>query len=473
MKKKIVFVCLFCMCVLFVNAQQLEKGVKEAVNGLADRLNTQLDVSIGSMTLDGKPNTVSAFSRFLSILVYDSADEVPLFRVVNVNRSIKQREDPAKGVINGVFAQRGNTVEVFLYLVTDPDGVSRGTQRFTFPFAELTQRGISLEPENIAVVEKQEQILMNLNVGVENRPPVGTTTVNQVINIRAFFNSESMTYLHGDELQMTVTADKNCYFKIIHIDVNNQIRMIYPKRGDNNFLRANASRNVFDTPNSRQILCEPYGAETLVVVASTTQFPNIEREYNEPWRTATEEAMRAAFAGAEQARYSITIIKPHEEYEYTKPQNMTETYRAIRDDTVRQGGYFEGNATSGFYIIDNIRGSYRVPSNNPKNIIQFTTYYLDAYTADSYSGTRTRGSGFNFSFAKPQNIREAVQTVSSSILEKGGTFTGNEQEGNFRASGITGQYKVADVVNVTISEKPFVVPNSLIENEVKKFFGVR
>jgi hypothetical protein len=256
--------------------------------------------------------------------------------------------------------------------------------------------------------------------------------------------------------------------------VNNQINTIYPRsRNDNNYLPANVSRTVFDNPNSRYVLYGPYGAETIVVVASLVQFPKIERgEYNETWRAATEEEIIEAIAGAGEARYPITILKPHEEYEYARPENMTEIYQAIRDDAIRQGGYFEGNATSGFYIINNIRGSYRVPSGKP-DTIQFATYFLDAYTVDSYRGVRTRGSPFNFSFSRPQNISQAVQTVRSSIQERGGTFTGNEQQGNFRSSGITGQYRVSEVVSVTISEKPIVVPNSLIENEVKKYFGAR
>jgi len=248
--------------------------------------------------------------------------------------------------------------------------------------------------------------------------------------------------------------------------------MIYPaNKNDDNRLRANVSRNVF-TDTDRYVLYGPYGAETLVVVASPVQFPNIEQEYNQPWKPATETEIKKAIAGAGEARYPITIIKPHEEYEYAKPENMTATFQAIRDDAIRQGGYFEGNATSGFYIINNVRGSYRVPSDKP-DIIQFASYFLDAYTADSYRGARKRGTPFNFSFAKPQDISQAIQTVQTGIKNKGGIFSGDEQQGSFKANGIAGQYKVSDKVNVTISEKPFVVPNSLIENEVKNYFGAR
>jgi len=463
MKKLCALVCFGCLCVTLLGAQQLENSVKEAVNGLATKLRRQYEVTIGPMTREQLGVSVP-FSRRLHNLVnyYAVKNHSDYFKIVNVaatRSGPKRLDEPQRGIITGTFEKRGDKIEGFLFLDFS-DGTRAGTEKFVFPFSEITE-DISIEPENIAIVEKQEQIFTKIDTGAAIKG----------INIQAFFNAESMTYLHGDELQMTVSADKDCYFKIIHIDVDNKIKMIYPKKGDNNFLRANTSRAVFDNPNSRQILCEPYGAETLVLVASPVQFPNIEREYNEPWKAATEETIAAAIAGTGQARYPISIIKPHEQYEYAKP-DMTELYRSIRDDTVRQGGYFSGNATSGFYIVNNIRGSYRAPSGKP-DTVQFATYYLDAYTAESYRGARTRGSAFNFSFAKPQNLNAAVQTVRSSIMEKGGTFTGNEQEGNFKASGIAGQYKVTDLVSVTISEKPFVIPNSLIVNEVKNFFGVR
>jgi hypothetical protein len=85
----------------------------------------------------------------------------------------------------------------------------------------------------------------------------------------------------------------------------------------------------------------------------------------------------------------------------------------------------------------------------------------------------TRGQPHIFHFDKPQNISQAIQTVQTLITNKGGIFQGDERRGSFKASGITGKYTVSDRVDVTISEKPFVVPNSLIENEVKNFFGVR
>jgi len=73
----------------------------------------------------------------------------------------------------------------------------------------------------------------------------------------------------------------------------------------------------------------------------------------------------------------------------------------------------------------------------------------------------------------PEDISQAIQTVRSGIENKGGTFNGNEKQGNFQAKGITGQYQVSNLVSVIILDKPFVIPYSLIEKEVKNYFNVK
>jgi hypothetical protein len=490
MKKLLLLVCFGCLSVALLSAQELEKGVKEAVTRFAERQARPLEVNIGEMTLRGG-DAPSDLSPYLYEVVkhYAVNDLSRKFIVVEATRGPTRPDEPQKGIIKGTFALGKDTVDVSLELVKD--GKVDGSYRFTVPLAELTRRGITVVPVNSAVIEKQEQIFKALSETAPaktNTPPVSAAPANQNIKIQAFFNSESMTYKHRDELHITVMADRDCYFKVIHIDVDNQMKMIYPNSNDrDNFLRANVPRDIFE--KARYMLYEPYGTEVILVVASAQKFVNIEQEYAAPWVLATVDTVRNAvkgnrggdlelgavpitFSGEGEAKYKITILKPDEEYSYTRPANMEAYIQDFKNDITKKGGVFhDGNEQSGYYTLDGIRGSYRVPRNAP-DTIQFTAYYMDKYTRSP--GVRTtRGSSYEFKFAKPQNISQAVQTVRSSIMESGGTFAGNEQQGNFRASGITGKYQVADMVNVTISEKPFVVPNSMIENEVKKYFGVR
>jgi hypothetical protein len=436
---------------VILNTQNaIDAGIKRAVDTLAVRLRTTTETFIGPFTLTGK-DAPSELSLFLAEKVthYATENQGRKYRIVN--------EAKNGALLNGFFNKRNDRVDVTLKLST-PDGDADGSQIFSMSLAVLEQIPIAVEPPNV-----------NTMIVLDDVVPAPVT---QTINIDARFNSNTRVYKHCDELEMTVTADKDCYFKIIHIDVENKIKMIFPIRNENNSLRANVSRTIFGggNPNNRVIFCEPYGAETIVVVASPVQFPGIEQEFNQPWKTATEDAIKNAIAGAGQARYPITIVKPHEEYEYIKPDNMTEFYQAVRGDAINQKGSFYGGATFGFYVINNVRGSYRVPSGKP-DVVQFATYFLDNYTGNT--STRTRGQPYNFSFTKPQNIIDAVRKVETGIKSKGGTFSGNDQQGSFKASGINGQYRVSAMVDVTISEKPFVIPYSLIENEVKNYFGVK
>jgi predicted small secreted protein len=435
------------LTVVLNSRDAVEAGIKKAVDALAVSLPASTETVIGVFTLTGA-NAPSELSLFLTekITHYATENRQKKYKVV-------EGETENRAVLNGFFTKRDNLVDVTLKL-TSPDKAALGSQIFSISLALLEQIPIAVEPVNVKTMIVLDDIV-----------PVPTV---ETIHIEASLNSNSLTYQHADELIITVTADKDCYFKIIHIDVDNQYQMIFPTKNDDNRLRANVSRKVFDTPATRRVLCAPYGAETLVVVASPVQFPDIDKEFGQPWKPATEEALKKAIAGAGEARYTINILKPHTEYEFTKPDNMITAYQAFRDDTVKQKGRFEGNEVSGFYIIGNVRGSYLVTK---PDTIQFTSYSLDVY--NGVSPRATRGQPYNFSFSKPQNINQALETVQTRITNKGGTFSGDERQGSFKASGIAGQYKVSDKVDVTISEKPFVVPNSLIENEVKNFFGAR
>jgi len=485
MKKIVLALCFVVISTTSLMAQNvINDEVKKAMKELSSVVFRQINVSINEITMAGTKDMTSEFSVYLYPIIEHHAitNSNSMFNVVNVPRSrgLKTTDGQSTGVISGTYNTRGNTVEVYLNL--NIDGSLKSSYRFTIPISELD--GISTLPANYKTKEeaiKQDNAIAIITgtanqtnqTNSEKQQPVSTPTASptaQNINIQAWFDSKqgNRNYMHREPLEITVMADKDCYFKIIHVDANNQIKMIYPTKNKKNFLSANKNFRVFDE-NDKYMFYGPYGEERIFIVASLVQFTGIEQEYNQPWKAATDDMIKKAIAGDGIDSKTINILKPHEEYEYIKPQNMTATYQAIRDNAEKQGGKFQGNAESGFYEIDNVRGSYRVIGDK----IQFAYYSIYTYNGNTYSETRMRGQPYNFSFAKPQNISEAVQTVQTGIKNKGGTFTGDEQQGNFKASGIAGQYKITEVVNVTISEKPIVIPNSLIENEVKNFFGVR
>jgi hypothetical protein len=76
----------------------------------------------------------------------------------------------------------------------------------------------------------------------------------------------------------------------------------------------------------------------------------------------------------------------------------------------------------------------------------------------------------SFTIDLPRNIPQAIEAVRIGIEGKGGSFYGNEYGGYFRNSGVMGNYVVGERVTFYIFEKPFIIPNSLIEREIRNYF---
>ncbi|MDR0582725.1 MAG: hypothetical protein LBG57_00015 [Treponema sp.] len=119
--------------------------------------------------------------------------------------------------------------------------------------------------------------------------------------------------------------------------------------------------------------------------------------------------------------------------------------------------------------MDGAQGTYRVGGDD---IVFSIRRERNRLTESSTRGLPSK-RGHQFSFERPPDIQAAVNAVRTGIHGKGGVFNGNENAGNFQASGIVGEYLIGSQVDVTIYEKPVVIPHSLIEREVKKFFGIR
>jgi hypothetical protein len=164
--------------------------------------------------------------------------------------------------------------------------------------------------------------------------------------------------------------------------------------------------------------------------------------------------------------FTYSILPPDyadEILSYRKPANMTETIQVLGNDLRRRGGVFSGDEQAGSFTLDPVQGRYQVSGN--------TLTMRFRYRGNRLTGSQTRSvGGFSFSFDRPRDLNRAVQAVRNGIEQKGGSFSGNERQGSFRASGIAGQYNVEDKVNVSISEKPFIIPNQIIEREVKNYF---
>ncbi len=82
-----------------------------------------------------------------------------------------------------------------------------------------------------------------------------------------------------------------------------------------------------------------------------------------------------------------------------------------------------------------------------------------------------------FTIMPVDEISVLVKRVESAITAAGGSFRGNEENGIFLGKTplgfIKGEYccTEAEKIEVTIVEKPFFVPYSLIELKIREYFG--
>jgi hypothetical protein len=145
-------------------------------------------------------------------------------------------------------------------------------------------------------------------------------------------------------------------------------------------------------------------------------------------------------------------------YIYRKPENLAEAIQIMRADILRQGGSFSGDEREGSFRLGEARGDYRVSGDRVELRMR------------SAAGEGAGRGVYEFSFDRPRNISTALRSLRTGIAEKGGAFDGDERAGSFKAGGISGRYTVAERVSVSILEKPFLIPVSLIEREVKNYF---
>ena len=79
----------------------------------------------------------------------------------------------------------------------------------------------------------------------------------------------------------------------------------------------------------------------------------------------------------------------------------------------------------------------------------------------------------SFKFNIDSNPARIINNVKIKIENEGGSFTGDENEGNFKlptpVGSIEGNYSVSDnELKIDITKKPMMLPCSMIEAELKK-----
>ncbi|GAB4484300.1 MAG: hypothetical protein OHK006_08260 [Thermodesulfovibrionales bacterium] len=83
----------------------------------------------------------------------------------------------------------------------------------------------------------------------------------------------------------------------------------------------------------------------------------------------------------------------------------------------------------------------------------------------------------SFTVMLTKDLESVLRHAEALITGNGGRFEGDTSKGTFQGRTVAGVIKgaysaaTAKEITITITDKPFIVPYSMIETEIRKYFG--
>jgi hypothetical protein len=268
-----------------LSGESLETAIERAVNALARPVNARMTIGIGRISLNGS-GTVTSLSEYLKGSIAYSASQLRnTFEVADDETSREYAvspvyltrdilvESPAQGpssipiqgIVEGDFSPLGADAQVTLRLISTTDNKVLGSSRFVIPAAELDKRRLSLYPsKNGAIISAAEFDAKQAAIA----PYSGR---NNAFGFTVRSDNLDGIYYEGEYMTLRVYAERDCYFRILQVNVNGNVQVLYPRSSkDNNFIRAGETRRIPD--NTRYRITAPFGEEYLLAAAYRNRF---------------------------------------------------------------------------------------------------------------------------------------------------------------------------------------------------------
>ena len=345
MKKPILLWIFIAVCTTFLMAADIDTEVKNAVNGLASRLTSPIEISVGEIYLEGT-TSVSELSQVLANRINAHAPNTGKFIVVPLSRGLLRPMAGGiqRGTIKGTYQPIGSIVYITLQLVENlPDGSTRTitSQDIKIPLADLERDRIGILPANFKTqedVKEQENLFLPPATPpsqiIQDSPSVPSDNA-QTLQIFAWPNSDTNIYSDVDAMTINIEASQDCYFMVWHIDVYHEMQLVYPRvayPNPINRLQAYATRII-----PAGIVIEPFGQDTIIVNASSRQFPNLEAEIQFANNGGKKQVTRGVVENVMSGRGLSVQFVPDSNAEETVSTrfNFTSVPKEIRD-------YFNG-----------------------------------------------------------------------------------------------------------------------------------
>lgn len=291
MKKLTLLIFLLLLCV-FLNALDSEEILVSALESWKNDIPPESVLAIGNIVYQ-PGNLSSPYSIYLRETLGGLIQDHPTFNYSNrdnLNQVIQEiklglsgfidEESAAQAgriealdyIVTGHYQERGEYILLYLELTHIETALVSETQEFRLEKSSLPP-GIAYTPNNYSdalfVMEELAEI---------------SSSHGDTLDIRSWTSrGDGGIYEDGEELEIFFFSSQDCYVKVYHIDVNQQISLIFPNEySQDNFIRA---KELIQIPDDRYpfdfIQGAPYGREFIKVIASTTQFEDIEDPFAE------------------------------------------------------------------------------------------------------------------------------------------------------------------------------------------------
>ena len=245
-----------------------------------------------------------------------AAQELSLSDMVDQKTAVPAgRIKGVQALLSGTFFEAGAGVRLFLELLSVEKGTVMSRAEVLVPKTAIPA-SVSIRPDNYDdaryVREQLAAVQPSAGAAAAGAAPAGGTFAVEAWNVRG----DGGTYRDGENLVVSFRANRDCFVKIYHVDVQKMTRLIFP----NPYHRDNAvqgGRTYHIPDESYPFVFElgpPHGTEFIKVVASTTQFTDIEEAFQDMGVVTAAMVSRGLGATASdtqvaEATFSYTILK--------------------------------------------------------------------------------------------------------------------------------------------------------------------
>ena len=229
---------------------------------------TDLAGSFARYLQDRLTQAIGRVSRF-SLFVHDALDNLdPAFSEIYGDLF---SEEGVEAVLQAQYFDEGNRVRVTLRVDSLMTATMIGTTEVFVPKSAVPS-GVDLAPADVEFAMQRQQELTDL-VANESEDLVVRATLNK---------GSSAVYRDGERMTVSVYTNRDAYIKVYHIDVDGNTTLIFPNMFEaDNFVPAQTIIDIPDRSHPFEFaLHEPFGTEFIKVMASQTQFDDIEESFS-------------------------------------------------------------------------------------------------------------------------------------------------------------------------------------------------